>query len=238
MTLDELLKEAPQLEEYIRYMPEELKHRYTIRTYPPGTVIHQKDYPLDSFGIIARGEHRVINEFQNGNVYMIEKNEPVDFIGEVTILAGMERTSVTLETLTETVAVFFSRRDFEDWISRDIHFLRLVAEKVACKLYRSSYTKGALLLYPPYFILLQYVLNAAAAADVETSGEFILSKTRQSLCEECGISVKTISRTVKKLSEDGLICLKKGKITMTAEQYQKARETAFRSPRPDSDNDN
>ena len=50
--------------------------------YPPGTIIHQKDFTLNYFGIIAKGEHRVINEFQNGNVYMIEKNEPIDFVGE------------------------------------------------------------------------------------------------------------------------------------------------------------
>ena len=64
---------------YVRYMPEKLWTRYTIRVYPPGTIIHQKDFKLETFGIIAKGEHRVINEFQNGNVYMIEKNEPIDF---------------------------------------------------------------------------------------------------------------------------------------------------------------
>ena len=111
MTLEDLIREVPELEEYVRYMPDELWQRYTIRVYPPGTIIHQKDYRLTSFGLIVKGEHRVINEFQNGNVYMIEKNEPIDFVGEVTILAGMEKTSVTIETLTETTVVFFSRKD-------------------------------------------------------------------------------------------------------------------------------
>lgn len=148
MRLEDLLKEVPELENYIQYMPEELYKRHTIRVYPPGTIIHQKDYPLASFGIIAKGEHRVINEFENGNVYMIEKNEPIDFVGEVTILAGMEKTSVTIETLTETTVIYFSRKDFEEWIKKDIHFLRLVSHKIAYKLYRSSYNRGARLFYP------------------------------------------------------------------------------------------
>ena len=167
MTLEELVREVPELEEYTRYMPEKLWQRCSIRVYPPGTIIHQKDYKLEYFGLIAKGEHRVINEFQNGNVYMIEKNEPIDFVGEVTILAGMEKTSVTIETLTETTVAFFSRKDFEDWITKDIHFLRLVAHKVAYKLYRSSYNRGARLFYPPHFILLDYILKAAAAMDIE-----------------------------------------------------------------------
>ena len=162
MTLEELRKEVPELENYLKYMPKELEQRYWIKTYAPGVIIHQKDYELEYFGIIARGEHRVINEFQNGNVFMIEKNEPIDFVGEVTILAGMPKTSVTIETLTETTVFYISRKDFEDWIAKDIHFLRLVAHKIAYKLYRSSYDRGARLFYPPQFILLDYVLRAAA----------------------------------------------------------------------------
>lgn len=74
MTLDELIEKYPDVKTYFQYMPEELKQRYSIRIFPPGCIIHQKDYPLDYFGIVCHGDHRVINEFENGNVFMIEKN--------------------------------------------------------------------------------------------------------------------------------------------------------------------
>lgn len=224
MTLEELILEVPELENYIRYMPDELWQRHTIRIYPPGTIIHQKDYELHSFGIIAKGEHRVINEFQNGNIYMIEKNEPIDFVGEVTILAGMAKTSVTIETLTETTVIYFSRKDFEKWIETDIHFLHLVAHKIAYKLYRSSYNRGARLFYPPQFILLDYILKMAASMEIEKSGAITVKKTRQELYEECGITVKTLNRTIQRLKDDGLISLNKGKIAMDLEQYRLAQK--------------
>src|SRR5699024_1832646 len=225
MTLQDLIREVPDLETYLRNMPEKLWTRYTIRVYPPGTIIHQKDFRLESFGIIAKGEHRVINEFQNGNVYMIEKNEPIDFVGEVTILAGMERTSVTIETLTETTVIYFRRKDFEDWIAQDIHFLRLVAGKVALKLYRSSYNRGARLFYPPQFILLDYVLRYAAAQGLEEKKQITVKKPRQDLSEECGVTVKTLNRTIKRLEEDGLVTMSHGKMTISLEQYRLARKT-------------
>ena len=224
MNLKELTEEVPGLKEYLRNMPEELNHRHTIRVYPPGTIIHQKDFKLDYFGIIAKGEHRVINEFQNGNVYMIEKNEPIDFVGEVTILAGMEKTSVTIETLTETTVIYFRRKDFEDWIEKDIHFLRLVAGKVAFKLYRSSYNRGARLFYPPQFILLDYILKYAAAEGIDSRSQITVKRTRQQLDEECGVTVKTLNRTIKRLEEDGLVTMCRGKMTMTQEQYHLARK--------------
>lgn len=219
MTLNELVGEVPELEEYIRYMPKELWQRYTIRVYPPGTIIHQKDYSLTSFGIIAKGEHRVINEFQNGNIYMIEKNEPIDFVGEVTILAGMEKTSVTIETLTETTVVFFSRKDFEDWISKDIHLLRLVSQKVAYKLYRSSYNRGNRLFYPPQHLLLKYFLQYA-----DEYQTFVIRRTREEMHEETGISVKTLNRTIHALKEAGLIGITRGKVSFTQEQIRAVRE--------------
>jgi len=223
ITIEQLVKEVPELEKYIRHMPEWLKHRYTVRVYPPGHIIHQKDFKLEYFGLIVKGEHRVINEFQNGNVFMIEKNEPIDFVGEVTILAGMEKTSVTIETLTETTVIYFLRKDFEKWIDEDIHFLRLVAQKVAFKLYRSSYNRGARLFYPPQFILLDYILKYAAAEQIEKEGRIVIKKTRQELYEECGITVKTLNRTIKKLEEEGIVTLDKGKMAMTLEQYHLAQ---------------
>lgn len=72
MTLAELEQKVPALREYTRNMPEDIRSRCTVRTHKAGSIIHQKDEILTHFGIVAIGENRVINEFENGNVYMIE----------------------------------------------------------------------------------------------------------------------------------------------------------------------
>ena len=41
MTLEELIETYPEAETYFKNMPEELKTRYIIRKFPPGTIIHQ-----------------------------------------------------------------------------------------------------------------------------------------------------------------------------------------------------
>ena len=80
MTLTELEEKVPALEEYTKTMPPEIRSRCTLRTHAAGSIIHQKDMELNYFGIVAAGENRVINEFENGNVYMIEGNKAIDFI--------------------------------------------------------------------------------------------------------------------------------------------------------------
>lgn len=224
MKLEELLEKYPAAKIYFENMPKELLERYTIRTFPPGYIIHQKDYPLNYFGIIVHGDHRVINEFENGNVFMIEKNEAVDFIGEVAIMAGMEKTSVTIETLTECVAFMISREDFEMWIAKDMHFLRLIAREIAFKLYRSSYNRGAKLFYPPTYLFMDYLLKSAEQGKILEKGSFKLSKTREEIREELGMTVKTINRTISKLKEQRQINVSGGKVILTLAQYQSALE--------------
>ena len=69
MTLQELEKEVPKLLDYTKTMPEELRRLSHVKIHPPGSLIHQKDYALNYLGIVAKGENRVINEFENGKIY-------------------------------------------------------------------------------------------------------------------------------------------------------------------------
>lgn len=224
MTLEEVLQACPKAATYFENMPQKLKSRYTIHKFQPGTMIHQKDYSLDYFGIVCSGSFRVINEFKNGNIFMIEKNEAVDFLGEVAILAEKPVASVSIQTITECIVFMISRSDFEMWIAEDIHLLRLVAHRVACKLYQSSYNRGARLFYPPSILLLDYIVKYAESNQIDRKVEVTLLKTREDIREELGMNVKMINRAVAKLKEEGLIDTRKGKVVLSKEQYHRAKE--------------
>ena len=73
MTLKELEEKYPALKEYTKQMPPDIRSRCTVRTHAAGSIIHQKDIELTCFGIIVSGETRVINEFENGNVYIANR---------------------------------------------------------------------------------------------------------------------------------------------------------------------
>lgn len=221
MEIEEILEKIPEMNEYIKNMPPHIKERSLVRVIAPGEIIHQKNYTLDYFAFVCSGEHRVINEFENGNIYMIEKNEPINFIGEVTILADEEKTPVTLEAITECILLQIPRKDFEQWIKEDINLLTLIAKKVAWKLYRSSSKNGSKLFYPPSFILLEYIIQYAE--NNPSTYTIVIPLTREQLYEELGISIKTINRTIKKLKESNLINIVKGKISISEEQLKLAK---------------
>lgn len=250
MTLKELEKRFPALEEYTGTLPENLRNQAVIRVHPAGTLIHQKNCELQYFGIIADGENRVINEFENGSIYLIETNKPIDFVGDVTLIAGLARTSVTIEAVTDSSVVYLPRREAERWLEQDNRIFRLIARHVAQKLYRSSYNNGLKLFYPPSYLLTDYIvkyciqqgMRPSALPDgtlcTEQPADFPFSapcsriapvqvtvrKTRQMLESELGINVKTLGRTIKALCEEGLFSMQKGKITVSEEQFLKCLE--------------
>ncbi|MGI6063076.1 Crp/Fnr family transcriptional regulator [Blautia sp.] len=230
MTIEDLEKEIPELLEYTKSMPSEIRRSAFIKIYPPGRLIHQKDCELHFFGIVAKGENRVINEFENGKIYMIETNKAIDFIGEVTLLAEMPRTSVTIEAVTECTVIYISRKEAENWIRNDSHILRLMAKRTAFKLYRSSYNNGLKLYYPPAFLLADYLVRAYESSLSEKTdavfpenGAFILQKIRERLCEELGMNIKTLDRTIRSMQKDGYFSLTKGKISFGYEEYKKMK---------------
>lgn len=222
MILSQLEKDCPDLLAYTKTMPPDLRNRCTIRKHPPGGIIHQKNMELSYFGIVAKGENRVINEFENGNVYMIEGNHAIDFIGEVTILAKMPCTSVTIEAVTENIVVYMRREDAEKWLSQDLHILGLVANHIARKLYRSSYNNGAKLFYPPSYLVLDFLIKYSRVMKIAPDQTLLIQRTRPQLQEEIGVNVKTLNRTIKQLKEADYFSVVKGKIAFSYEHYLKA----------------
>lgn len=229
MTLQELLNANPNLEEIISNMPEVIKSKCVIKKYPSNSIIQRKNDDLTSFSIICKGEVKVINEFDNGNLYIIEKNNAIDFIGEVTALAGQKNTSVTIEAITDCVVIQISLEDFFEWIKSDNNFLLMISKRVANKLYNSSYTKGVELFYPAIHLMLDLLINSVKK-DVKSKRKIRIDLTREQISEKLGVTIRTINRTIKRLKDENLITINKGKIQIDNIQYEQL-VTAFEDRR-------
>ena len=223
MRYAELLELTPELRDFTPQIPQELDGQFLLRTYPAHSLIHQKDSSLERIGILLRGSFRVVNEFENGNVFMIELNEPVSFIGEVTLLAGAATTSVTIETVTDCLVATVPVETFDQWLRRDIRLLRAVSQHVAAKLYCSSYNRGERLFHSAKYVLLKYLARQAEEQNVRAAGQAVIQKTRQQISEEVGLTVKTINRTLTQFAKDGLLSIRRGKAVLSAEQYRLAQ---------------
>lgn len=221
MDCKKLIEVNPEIEKYIKNIPENIRDKFTLKTYSPNTVIHQKDSYLKSLGIVLKGSIKVISEFENGSIFMIERNDSICFIGEVTLLSGKEKSSVAIECVTECVVAYISKEDFNYWIDRDNNFLKILCKDISQKLYLASYDKGEYIFYSSKYTLLKYIKKTAHKMDIENKPFIKITKTRQEISEESGITLKTLNRTISGLKSEKVIDIEKGKIMITHEQYEK-----------------
>lgn len=221
MDCNKLLKVNPEIEKYINNIPENIRDKFSLITYSPNTIIHQKDTYIKSLGIVLKGSIKVISEFENGSVYMIERNDAICFIGEVTLLSGNEKSSVAIECVTECVVAYISKDDFNYWVNNDNNFLKILCTDISRKLYLASYDKGEYIFYPSKYTLLKFIKKTAHKMGIENSDNIKITKTRQEISEEIGITLKTLNRTISGLRDEKVIDIEKGKIKVSREQYEK-----------------
>lgn len=222
MRFAELLEIAPGFSAYTDRIPEELDGRFVIRTHPAHSIVRQKDSRLETVGILLSGTFRVINELENGNVFMIEMNDAVSFVGEVALMAGASHTSVTIEAVTDCLVAYLTAAEFDSWLAQDARFLKALGSHVARKLYFSSYHRGERQFYSSKYILLRYILSGISCAELERGGTAVLRKTRQQISEEVGMTIKTINRTLNGFCESGWVSICRGKVVLDREQHSRA----------------
>lgn len=222
MHLQQLIDLNPDFEFFVNHMPNEVKTNFFIKKYDIGEIIHLKTQTLDYLGILITGKTRVINEFENGNVFMLETNPALDYIGEVTLLAKQPQTSVTIEAAAPCLIFCIPRAIAERWLTSDPEVLSKIAGQVAYKLYRRSLDIGMKLFYPAEFIFVDYLIKECSEHQITTTKYHKLLKTRTVISEEIGMNIKTLNRVITKLKPADLFSLEKGKLTLTLAQFDHA----------------
>ncbi len=222
MKLEDLENLNPDFKFFTENMPEYIKNSFFTKKYSIGEQITSKYEKLGHFGILVTGQTRVINEFENGNIYMLESNPAIDYIGEVTILANQEFTSVSIEAAKPSLIFFVPRKYAEKWIFEDLALLKRLSAKVAYKLYRSSIENGMKFFYPSDYIFIDYLIKKASQNNVKERQHVKIDDTRITIAEEIGMNIKTLNRTISKLKNKDLFSINKGKIIISYKNFQNA----------------
>lgn len=217
MHLNDLLASNLELTNLLTNMPKEIKEKLLIKKYCPKSIIQMKDDTLEYFSILCQGEVNIINEFENGNQILIESNEAIDFIGEVTALSSENKVSVTIEAVSDCILLRLPLKDFFNWISIDHEFLLYLSKHISNKLYKSSYTRGVELFYPAIHLMLDFLIRYGSQ-NKDQQGFYRVDLTHRQISDFLGVTPRTINRVVKQLKEENLISISRGKIQVNSRQ--------------------
>lgn len=137
--------------------------------------------------------------------------------GSMEIIMGLENYLTTLQSVSDCTLLKIPRSDYERWIKSDIRVALKEAKSISEYLFEQNQNARAFLFLHgtdrlAYLLVKRYEKYAV-------DGIFCMRGDRQELADFTGMCLKTISRSIKKLSEEGLITRKDKCIVVNKEQY-------------------
>lgn len=219
MICDHVFQNDPEFRRYLAHLPDDLLQCATVVEYPANTTLFHKFDPMDHIFILIHGEVQVVREYSNGNYYSFAKLERFDFLGDLAILSGHMVSAVTSITISNTKLVCIPTSDFLKAIEKDITLLMLCVRNLAGKMFQTSINSGRYIYINGLDKLKRYLVAYYERYSTTKNVAMKIDKTYQQMATEIGISVKTVSRSIRTLKENGLISIRKGKIVLSSEQY-------------------
>lgn len=221
--LQELDKESREyLLRYFENAPDWLMEAFqVIRLSEEKTFINEGDEANNIF-ILVKGSVMAVDYRVQEMVYGFIKFQPVEVFGAMEIMINMAHYKTTLMTKKESIFLKISREKFEKWINNDLQAFKMQTEKVVGYLMDEARRQRL-------YVMLQGVERVGLVLydlyETYAKGDkFAMTISRHDLAETTGLSLRTITRTLNAMEEEGLLTKQGRSIIMTREQCEMLRE--------------
>ena len=191
------------------------------KRYADRYLVEESD-PIDRIYILLEGQVKAVDFRVKGSSYEYARFDGVSFLGSMECVFGEECYMANIITVTPCTLVSLPRRSFENWINNDLAALRRETKMMRQTLLENSRENRMLLLLNGMERLI-YLLVKKCRSRGEAR-DYILAVNRQELAEQCGTSVKTVNRSMKRLEDSGFLTREGHKVKVTQRQYAAMQE--------------
>ena len=206
-----------QFEEYFRTAPMWLMETFVVEELEKGTIFVQEGEPADTVFLIGKGLIKATDYRIYGINYDFTVFDKVYAFGGMEVIIDLDKYQTTLQTVTKCKVLKIPKEGFKKWLDSDITALQQESRLMGEYLLEQARDSRMLLFLQGAdrvaFLLMKRYRKYAENGVMKMKGD------RQELSDFTGLSVKTISRSIKKFKESGLITTQGSYILINYEQY-------------------
>lgn len=216
--LDRILSKSKmkRLEEFLKNLPESLKEKAEIVTMPKDTLFIENGKSVNKIYILVKGRVKAADYRINEVVYDYTWFEPIELFGAMEFYMGYEKYITTLITMSECVMITFTMQQFRQWIQNDIDTM-LSQVKIMMNRLNDQSSKERAFMFLSGQERLMYVLTKIFH-EHEREGECVVQMTQEELANHSGINLRTATRAIQKLCENGKLTKRSRKLFINLEQ--------------------
>lgn len=219
-------KYLKKLKDIFPNMPDKIKKVLKIKKLNSKEFLFHKGDEGKKIYILCEGTVKALNFFKNGNIYEIDKNTSICFLGEQQILSGNSVYAVSIEAVTPCIFFMLDDNYFWEWLKQDIELNHFLLKQLSSRLYDSALKKGNnSYLSSRELVIIDFIKRY----EKNLKDILIIEQTQQELSEQLGISLRSLSRVITELKKENLVLVdRRKKINITREQYKKIKEINLR----------
>ncbi len=220
-SINAIMQKSEYLREYLKNAPYWLVESLVVVKKPKGAMIVEENTKADTVYFLVDGTVRAIDYRIKGFEYDYMWFYPIEVFGAMELFFEKAQYMTTLKAVTDTTFLVLSREQYKRWVWNDNNALRMEFKSMGKYLLdQNRITRVQLFLQGMDRLLYIFMLEYEARA---TGTELVISASRQDIAERCGLSIKTVNRSIKKILEDGFISKNGRKILISKEQYHKIK---------------
>ena len=211
-----------QLGDYFRTAPLWLLDALQVENVPAGTTFIRENAPADTIIFVGKGKAKATDYRISGVAFDFMKLESNVALGGMEVLMGLRTYQTTWCTETECVLIKISRSKYEKWLFSDFEAFRREAKMTCFSLFKEV-RRNRLYLFLQGEERLAF-LFVECYEKFNRKGILDFEGRRTGMADETGLCLKTVSRALKKFSDEGLISKRKKQIYINMKQYEALRQ--------------
>lgn len=213
------IKYDNKIQAYIAELPSGLVKSGTLMQLPANYTLALRTTSVDYAYIALSGELSVLSETKEGKSYSWLILSPFTVISDLEILSGNLIYAATVVTTQETVVLRVTVNDFITYLTTNLQFAQKIIHNFASNTYRNTYNRGNHIYKTGFDKVALYLLMYCSDNPPTPAIPTVVQKTQQTIAIELAVSIKTITRSIKRLKCEGYISTTKGKILISSDQY-------------------
>ncbi|MDL2236476.1 Crp/Fnr family transcriptional regulator [Christensenellaceae bacterium OttesenSCG-928-K19] len=215
-----------RLKEFTESPPAFLADKVELVRLKTGEFLLEQGAPIDCVYLLCKGKIGIYNISLDGATSRVVFISTGETIGEMEILCGREDVAFSARVYEDSELFRIYKDDFIAWLKEDTGFMFNVTTILANKLYDTASAICQHVGNDAIGLVSLYIIEAAKS-QLEQKEVAVIRQTRAEIAENCRISERTVNRSIKYLSELGLVGLVRGKISINHVQMQQLSQSGF-----------
>jgi CRP-like cAMP-binding protein len=171
------------------------------RSYPRNSVILFADDPGDALYVVVTGQVKVVLIGEDGREVILAVLGQGDFFGEMSLIDDQPRSAHVI-AMEDANLLVLRREDFQSALQEHPHIALGLLQAMSRRLRRADDKIGGLVLLDVLGRVARLLLEMAD----ENDGTTVTKKvTHHTIAQMVGSSRETVSRTMRELTERGLV---------------------------------